>query len=209
MQEHDGALVQLGPDGREHLLGAVAAPVVGVDVPPAQLELVRGGDLRGPRRLRAPRRAPAARAHPEARQRRQRAARVVLDRRAVDLGVADVLVAVQLDRVAGGADRGDELRVRGGARRDDEERRAQRRAAQRRQHGGRPDGIGPVVERQLDGACEGGSHCPGSSRSRRAIKRRQRPVDRVGRTHVRHERRGALAPHGMRAKFRSPAAAAP
>ena len=50
VQEHDGARVQLGPDGGEHRLGAVAAPVVGVDVPSAQLEVVRGGDLRRSRR---------------------------------------------------------------------------------------------------------------------------------------------------------------
>src|SRR3954465_2021673 len=50
VQEHDGARVQLGPDGREHRLGGVAAPVVGVDVPSAQLEIVRGGDLLGPGR---------------------------------------------------------------------------------------------------------------------------------------------------------------
>ena len=56
VQQHDRALVQLGTDRRQHLLGAVAAPVVGVDVPPAQLA------GRGRRRSRASR----ARARPTA-----------------------------------------------------------------------------------------------------------------------------------------------
>ena len=157
--------MQVGPDGGQHRLGAIAAPVVGVDVPPAQLQLVARGDRRGPRGPRAPRCAPAARVDAEARERGQRALRVVLDRGALDLGVAHVLVAVQLDGVAAGPDGGDDLRMGRGARCDDEEGRSQRRAAQRGEDRGRPDGIGPVVERQLDGACEGGSHYVGSSRS--------------------------------------------
>jgi hypothetical protein len=68
--------------------------------------------------------------------------------------VADVLVAVQLDRVAARAHRCDEQRVGRGATRDHEERRLQAGAAQRRENRGRPDGIGPVVERQLDGPCQ-------------------------------------------------------
>src|SRR4051794_17220800 len=111
VQENDGARMQLRPDRGEHRLGGVAAPVVGVDVPSAQLEIVRGGDLLGPWGLRSERRAPAARMDAEVRERAQRALGVVLDRDAVDVSVAHVLVAVQLDGVTARPDGREHLRM--------------------------------------------------------------------------------------------------
>ena len=78
--------------------------------------------------------------------------------RPVGLGVAHVAVAVQLDGMPRGAHGRHQLGVLAHAGGDDEEGGAQRRAAQRGKDSGRPDGIGPVFERQLERPCQRRSH---------------------------------------------------
>jgi hypothetical protein len=88
----------------------------------------------------------------------ERAGGVALNRRAVGLGVPQVLVALKLDGVPLRTNGRHQLGLLGGQRGDDEEGRAQRRAAQGAEDGPCPHGVGPIVERQLDRACERASH---------------------------------------------------
>ena len=156
-----------------------------------------GGDLRGPRRLAPTARATGGRT-PRSPARRRRS---VSPRSArVGFRVAEVLVAVQLDLVAAARMRRHELRVGAPRATPDKENISPRLRVPIRNTSitaGVHTGSGPSSKVERDGPCEGGSHSSGTSRSPERSSAGSQPFDRVAGTHVRHERRGALAPHGM------------
>ena len=148
MGEHDCAVADLMVDRREHVGGAVAAPVVRVGAPAGQQQIVVRGQRRRPRRLVAPRGAPAPRSHAEPGEAREGTVGVGRAPGGVAGRVAHMLVAMKPDRVALVDDPPHQLRVLRSARRHDEERGACPVGGQRVEDPRCPPRVGSVVKGQ-------------------------------------------------------------
>ena len=129
-----------------------AAAIVRVGVPVHEVQAPLRRHLARPLRLHAPGSPPARGLDAELAEDAQRAIGVLLARVPRELGVAEVLVAVEADGVPLGEDPLDQVRVVGRAGAEHEERGLRLSGGQRVEHLRRASRVRAIVERQVERA---------------------------------------------------------